>query len=196
MELECFVRSIGSYRSVQQPSKWLLVVSSYNMFQTLQVVQVTWETWQTWGYLTSNVVWSDSLQPVGDRYTVIQGEFGRRLLVFGFLYNMEDHCDAVKVQKVEEVMSSSWFGKALEEPNDAVVVLAHMDFRDELVDLIQSTVRKHLGPQKPIQILAGHSHIRGFRHRTQDDSIEWKDDILARIQEKLKKCPNHRANEK
>ena len=35
---------------------------------------------------------------------------------------MEDHCDAVKVNPVEQVVNSSWFLKALEGAYDAVVV--------------------------------------------------------------------------
>ncbi|CAK9081025.1 unnamed protein product [Durusdinium trenchii] len=122
-------------------------------------------------YLTSNVVWSTNLKPVGDRYAVISGEFGRRVLVFGFLYNMEDHCDAVEVQKVEDVVNSSWFQAALDEPHDAVVVLAHMDYRDDLVEVLHSAIRQRVGPQTPIQILAGHSHIRGYRQLDNYSSV-------------------------
>lgn len=117
------------------------------------------------GYLTANVVWSNSSQPVGDRYAVLQGDFGTKLLAFGFLYlgssqpygsfygslnlfqessflqaapryNMDDHCDAVKVLDVESVVKSDWFLSALDQQCDAVVVLAHMDYRDTLVDVI------------------------------------------------------------
>jgi len=114
-------------------------------------------------YLTANVVWSNSSQPVGDRYAVLQGDFGTKLLVFGFLYNMDDHCDAVKVLDVESVVKSDWFLSALDQQCDAVVVLAHMDYRDTLVDVIFQAIRRRMGAKKPIQILAGHSHIRGYR---------------------------------
>ena len=46
---------------------------------------------------------------------------------------------------------------------DAVVVLAHMDYRDDLVDFIWRSLRLRLGETKPIQVFAGHSHIRGYR---------------------------------
>ena len=129
------------------------------------------------GYLTSNVVWSSTQQPVGSRYTVVEGKFGTKLLVFGFLYNMEDHCDAVSVLDVEQTLASEWFIEsleALENPYlqagpmrlalctlccqahrtlcDGVVVLAHMDFRDALVDKIWAAVRQGMGPSKPIQV--------------------------------------------
>ena len=50
--------------------------------------------------------------------------------------NMEDHCPAVDVLKVEDVVESSWFKAALVDHGtaaDAVVVLAHMDAEDPLV---------------------------------------------------------------
>ncbi|CAE7531907.1 unnamed protein product [Symbiodinium sp. CCMP2456] len=125
-------------------------------------------------YLTSNVVWSSTQQPIGNRYAVVEGKFGTKLLVFGFLYNMEDHCDAVSVLDVEQTLASKWFIESLKAHRtlcDGVVVLAHMDFRDALVDKIWAAVRQGMGPSKPIQILAGHSHIRGYRRLDSHASV-------------------------
>lgn len=41
-------------------------------------------------------------------------------------------------------------------------VLAHMDYRDPLVDVIHRSIRQRHATM-PIQVLAGHSHIRGYR---------------------------------
>ena len=38
---------------------------------------------------------------------------GTKLLVFGFLYDMPDHCPAVNVLRVEQVVQSAWFLEAL-----------------------------------------------------------------------------------
>eukprot|EP00435_Cladocopium_sp_Y103_P046389 s784_g13.t1 len=125
-------------------------------------------------YLTSNVVWAKSQQPIGERYAVIEGEFGTKLLVFGFLYNMRDHCDAVQVLKVEDVVNSTWFQDAVDghaAQVDAVVVLAHMDYRDGLVDLLWRSLRSRVGETKPIQVFAGHSHIRGYRQLDNFSSV-------------------------
>ena len=84
-------------------------------------------------YLTSNIVDAKTGLPVGSRYANLTGDFGTKLLVFGFLYDMPDHCPAVQVQKVETVVASRWFRAALAGPGavaDAVVVLAHMDADD------------------------------------------------------------------
>ena len=40
--------------------------------------------------------------------------FGTKLLVFGFLYNMRDHCDAVQVLDVQDVVNSTWFQDAVD----------------------------------------------------------------------------------
>ena len=45
---------------------------------------------------------------------MIEGKFGTKLLVFGFLYNMHDHCDAVEVLDVEDVLASQWFKEAVQ----------------------------------------------------------------------------------
>ena len=54
-------------------------------------------------------------------------------------------------------------GPCFRYTQDAVVVLAHMDYRDDLVDLLWRTLRSRVGETKPIQVFAGHSHIRGYR---------------------------------
>jgi 2',3'-cyclic-nucleotide 2'-phosphodiesterase (5'-nucleotidase family) len=122
------------------------------------------ESWQG-RYLTSNTVWADSGKPVGSRFTVLRGEFGTQLLVFGFMYNMDDHCDAVVVEDVASAVSAEWFSDALTKhgaSSDAVVVLFHIDYRDKLQQTILSSIRSVLGKHKPLQFLTGHSHTRGF----------------------------------
>lgn len=121
-------------------------------------------------YLTSNVVWSASGpapgHPVGSRFSVLKGEFGTQLLAFGFLYEMPDHCDAVEVQTISSVVASDWFVGALRDhgnESDAIIILAHMDYRDELMDALLKGIRAEVGSSKPVQVLAGHSHIRGWR---------------------------------
>jgi 2',3'-cyclic-nucleotide 2'-phosphodiesterase (5'-nucleotidase family) len=117
-------------------------------------------------YLTSNIVQPNTTDPVGERFTTLTGPHGTKLLVFGFLYNMEDHCPAVDVLKVEDVVRSAWFLAALTGPGktaDAIVVLAHMDAEDPLVTVINNAIRAVLGATKPVSFLTGHSHMRKFK---------------------------------
>ena len=57
---------------------------------------------------------------------------------------MPDHCPPVDVLDVASVVQSSWFIAALAGPGhtaDAIVVLAHMDADDPLVEVIHSAIR-------------------------------------------------------
>jgi hypothetical protein len=71
---------------------------------------------------------------------------GTELLVLGFLYDMTNACDAVKVQSVETAVQEAWFGEAMLAAKDAkveaIVVLAHMHVTDKLVSLILKAIRK------------------------------------------------------
>ena len=131
-------------------------------------------------YLTSNIFWASNDhrdgESVGSQYAIVRGAHGRSLLVFGFLYHMKDHCDAVQVKSVGEVLRESWFSSVVAEHTrnvSAVVVLAHMDNDDENVDLIVDAVRAAAANATngsttdaalPVLVLTGHSHQRKFRN--------------------------------
>ena len=124
----------------------------------------------SWGgkYLTSNLYNASTSQPLGGaRSTVLHGTHsGVRVLTFGFMYDMgtdEGRCTAVGVDPVASAVSSDWFRAALlAEQYDAVLVLAHMDYQEPLLQLILDGVRSEL-PHISVQFIAGHSHIRGQR---------------------------------
>ena len=88
-----------------------------------------------------------------------------RLLTFGFLYDMTDHADGVAVTAVEDAVQMPWFVEALKrrESYDALLFLAHMDYRDRLVDVLHSAARAIVGSHVPILFVTGHSHIRAYR---------------------------------
>eukprot|EP00656_Telonema_subtile_P006369 TRINITY_DN12935_c0_g1_i1.p1 TRINITY_DN12935_c0_g1~~TRINITY_DN12935_c0_g1_i1.p1 ORF type:complete len:400 (+),score=112.51 TRINITY_DN12935_c0_g1_i1:92-1291(+) len=117
-------------------------------------------------YLTSNLLNATTGTPLGSQYTVLHGEAsGVSLLTFGFMYNMDlsdGRCQAVSVVPVEETVQSEWFITALTKEGaaaDAVLVLAHVDAHDPMLATILQAIRKVL-PSKPVQIIAGHSHVR------------------------------------
>jgi len=118
--------------------------------------------WWGDGYLSSNVVLAQSMEPIGSRYKVLRGK-QYSLLVFGFLYDMEDNDPIVKVEKVEKDVETAWFSTALhEESFDAILVLAHMDVKHPLLNVILSKIRSELGENIPVQFITGHTHIRGY----------------------------------
>lgn len=65
---------------------------------------------------------------------------------------------------IANATSSTWFNTALGDGShfDAVLVLVHMDADDEIIDQILAAIRK-IVPHKPIQFIAGHSHMRKQR---------------------------------
>jgi len=130
-----------------------------------------WVDW--WGerYITSNIFRAnedpskDPPRPLGNYYRVLKGK-NSNLLVLGFLYNMEDAGQLVDVHKVEDVVQSAWFLEVAsratgETAIDAILVMAHMDLIDPLVDVIRTALRKIAGDEMPIQFITGHTHYRG-----------------------------------
>ena len=107
------------------------------------------------------------------------------VLVFGFLYNMKNACSAATVERVQDVVQQEWFRTVLladpeqeavlsspeqgsptttplVRPYHAILVLAHMDYQDPLLDVIRRAIRTITqNDQVPIQFLAGHSQVRG-----------------------------------
>jgi len=122
----------------------------------------------SWGgrFLTSNVLNATTLEPIGARSRLLVGRTaGKRVLAFGFLYDMRDHGDAVVVRPVEEIVEEAWFIHMLNATSsyDALLFLAHMDYADPLVDTIHHAVRAIVGEAVPVQFVTGHSHIRAVR---------------------------------
>lgn len=112
-------------------------------------------------YLTSNILTTMDDNHLGKSYKILEGT-NTRLLTFGFLYNMGDPCDLVKVDLVQDVVRSSWFLDALKkETYNAILVLAHMDKDDPLVEIILEGLRDIVGPHFPVQFVTGHTHYRG-----------------------------------
>ena len=137
-----------------------------------------------WGdrYLTSNINraeidtkklshgtgndYDDGTQrPLGNRYKILHGK-NSKLLTFGFLYNMKDYApnSGIVIEDVEKVVAQEWFVNALvEEHYDAILVLAHMDLVDPLVQVIKSAIRSNIGQGMPVVFITGHTHYRGVK---------------------------------
>ena len=117
-------------------------------------------------YITSNTIHAGTNSSIGTRYRFLDASYSSsRVLTFGFLYNMQNPCSAVEVQKVQDVIHSSWFTALLngaEGEFDAILVLAHMDAHDPLVYTILDRIREIRGLEMPVQFVTGHSHRRKF----------------------------------
>ena len=141
-----------------------LNIGNHELYQNSTVEYIRDHFVQHWNgrYLTSNVLLESTHRPIGSRYTVIKGNQSS-LLTFGFLYNMSENCGASIVEPVGQVVQTDWFRMALlTETYDAILVLAHMDFQDDLVKVICDAIRVILSKPITIQFITGHSHIRAF----------------------------------
>jgi len=115
-------------------------------------------------YVTSNVVHSDTRNPFGHRYLLLEGKHSK-LLVFGFLYEMDYGSDLKTIELIHDVLNASWFVDVMEDMKtdvDAILILAHMDLEDDLVHLLLEGLRYHVGKDMPIQFITGHTHYRGY----------------------------------
>ena len=118
-------------------------------------------------YVTSNVVWADTKEPYGDRYQFLRGR-NSTVLVVGFLYDTVSSSQTIEVASIEETIQQDWFRQVLrqnetdndDERYDAIVVMAHMDNDNPVIDTIYDVIRSNVEPEMPIQFLTGHSHKR------------------------------------
>ena len=125
-------------------------------------------------YLTSNVFLKETNQPIGSRYRILKGESGREILTFGFLYDFQNNCEITQVENVEKVVNDSWFLEALGNDSfDAILVLAHMDAFNPLLDIILAKIRDICGDKMPVQFITGHTHQRKF-HQMDPFSISFE----------------------
>ena len=141
-----------------------LNIGNHELYQNSTVEYIRDHFVQDWNgrYLTSNVLLESTHRPIGSRYSLMKGNQSS-LLTFGFLYDMTGNCGASIVEPVRQVVQSEWFRMALvTETYDAILVLAHMDFKDDLVKVICDAIRTILLKPITIQFITGHSHIRAF----------------------------------
>ena len=117
-----------------------------------------------WGsrYLSSNIVKTANKEPMGNRFHIMAGRHST-VLVFGFLYNMQENDPIVTVERVQDTINEGWFEEVLGfEIYDAILVLAHMDHKDSLVQVILNRIRGLVDEDMPVQFITGHTHYRGL----------------------------------
>lgn len=125
-------------------------------------------------YITSNVVWKETMEPFGERFRLLQGQFSS-ILLLGFLYEMDSPSETIQVERIEDVLQQAWFLDALTDNEyDAIVVLAHMDQDDSLLDDIYENIRAHVDSKMPIQFITGHTHRRRYADHIKKDRFARK----------------------
>ena len=155
---------------IQQMPFDALTTGNHELYKNVNIEYLTRpggfvDSWRG-AFLTSNVLNATTRRPLGARSKLLVGRAtGVRLLTFGFLYDMPDHADGVALTCVEDAAKEAWFLDALNQTSayDALLFLAHMDYRDRLVDVLLEAVRAVVGTSVPVQFVTGHTHIRAYR---------------------------------
>jgi 2',3'-cyclic-nucleotide 2'-phosphodiesterase (5'-nucleotidase family) len=153
----------GVFKQLKKMPYDALNIGNHELYKSETIEALKTDMIPHWNgsYLTSNVMDASSGDPLGHQMVELRGKFGSKVLVFGFMYNMEDHTDVVTIQDAHTVVKQQWFVNAVNSTDaDALVVLAHMDLKDPLVRVILNGIR-FIKPHIPVQFLTGHSHTRG-----------------------------------
>ncbi|KAI8645414.1 Metallo-dependent phosphatase-like protein [Parasitella parasitica] len=115
-------------------------------------------------YLAANVYFKDITNnktvPIGSKFTYFEGEFGTKVLAYGFLFNFQKNGDRSMVRSVKDEIQEPWFKQSLEthEP-DVIVLIGHIGLRFEEFHVLIEAIREYF-PTMPIAVLGGHTHIR------------------------------------
>lgn len=99
---------------------------------------------------------------ISEKYAYFEGEFGTRVLAFGFLFDFTGNGDLSVVQKVEDEVKQPWFTEALTTHTpDVIALIGHTGLRFEEFKAVIAAIRQ-VYPYLPIAVLGGHTHIRDF----------------------------------
>ncbi|ORZ01086.1 Metallo-dependent phosphatase-like protein [Syncephalastrum racemosum] len=117
-------------------------------------------------YLTSNVYIKDAHSnqtvPIGEKYTYFTGEFGTRVLAFGFLFDFTGNGNVSVVHKAADAVKETWFSEALlAHTPDMIALIGHTGVRMQEFKTVIKAIRQYY-PYLPIAVLGGHTHIRDF----------------------------------
>ena len=92
---------------------------------------------------------------VGMPYSIHTVSTGEKIMLLGFLYNFEFAASNTEVRDVATALQEPWFGEAMAEEFDMVVVTAHIDPSDSTVNqIIDAIHQKH--DTTPVIFFAGH----------------------------------------
>lgn len=91
------------------------------------------------------------------KFTYFEGEFGTRVLAYGFLFNFQKNGDRSVVRSVKDEIQEAWFEESLKSHQpDIVVLIGHIGLRFEEFYILIKAIREHFATM-PIAVLGGHT---------------------------------------
>ncbi|EIE78950.1 hypothetical protein RO3G_03655 [Rhizopus delemar RA 99-880] len=120
-------------------------------------------------YLAANVYFKDlqtnKTTQIGNKYTYFKGEFGTRVLAYGFLFNFAGNGNNSVVNYVEDEIAKPWFNQSLKAHTpDIITIIGHIGIRYDEFKAILKAVRAH-HPTIPIAVLGGHTDFTVYDGR-------------------------------
>lgn len=97
--------------------------------------------------------------PVGDRYAKFKTRKGRKVTSLGVIFDFTGNDKNTTVQKVEDMVTETWFKEVIEEEPDFFLLVGHMAIQKNKWPLVFNAIRA-VHPTTPILIFGGHTHIR------------------------------------
>ncbi|PWN27206.1 hypothetical protein BDZ90DRAFT_232755 [Jaminaea rosea] len=126
-------------------------------------------------YLTSNVDFFDpkkgQWRPVGERWTsFLLPATRRRITALGLVFDFQPPVGNVSVLEPELTFRQEWLIELMASPEaqqtDIWLLAGHMPLdhdAEDHWDAVVAGLRAHIGPNKPIVALGGHTHVRDCR---------------------------------
>ncbi|KAG8725534.1 hypothetical protein FRC09_011261 [Ceratobasidium sp. 395] len=119
-------------------------------------------------YLTSNVnitVFdkksnSSVSVPLGERFAKFETKQQRKVTAFGVIFGFTGNTVNTTVQKVDAMVTESWFQDAIQEEPDVFLLVGHMPVQNDKWPSVFNAIRA-VHPLTPILVFGGHTHIRG-----------------------------------
>ncbi|KAG8790486.1 hypothetical protein FRC12_011760 [Ceratobasidium sp. 428] len=118
-------------------------------------------------YLTSNVnitvfdkkTNSSVSVPLGERFAKFKTKQKRKVTAFGVIFGFTGNTVNTTVQKVDAMVTESWFKDAIQEEPDVFLLVGHMPVQNDKWPSVFNAIRA-VHPLTPILVFGGHTHIR------------------------------------
>jgi 2',3'-cyclic-nucleotide 2'-phosphodiesterase (5'-nucleotidase family) len=115
-----------------------------------------------WGkrYVTSNVFYSETKNPLGNKVLRFKSQNGLNVLVFGIIFDFGNNANLSIIERVEDLVANNFFENELKNLDDIDLIFAtgHFAHDQPEKDLIYKAIRKS-APNHPLIMLTGHSHV-------------------------------------
>lgn len=94
---------------------------------------------------------------ISEKYTYFEGEFGTKVLAYGFLFDFRSHGNMSVVETVRHEIEQDWFLDSLTAHKpDIITLIGHIGLRFNEFYILIDAIR-NVYPTIPIAILGGHT---------------------------------------